>query len=313
MILTKGNTKRRRIAAVGMYDGVHRGHCFLLDYLRLEATQRELTPTAVTFRNHPLTVVRPSDAPPLICSPEEKMTLMEEAGADDIVVLDFDTKMRRMTAHRFLSMLHKRWAIDALVVGFNNRFGKDRIDGIEQYRAIGTEIGMDIIEAPEYKGTAAPVSSSIIRGLLADGKIEEADNALGRPFTLTGTVVDGRHLGRTLGFPTANIEPDHDNAMIPAPGVYATIAILPTGERIPSVVNIGHRPTVEDDPANAPQTIEAHIIDWTGYLYGATLKLQFISRLRDEKKFPSIDALRRALASDRRRALSTLRRRGLWE
>ncbi len=181
MILTRGNTKRRRIAAVGMYDGVHRGHRFLLDYLKLEAGQRGLTPTAVTFRDHPLTVVRPEDAPALLTDPDRKMDLLSEAGAEDIIILDFNEKMRRMSARRFLSMLHKRWGIDALIVGFNNRFGRDRLDGIDQYRAIGGEIGIDIIEAPEYKGIASPISSSIIRAALSRGEVKEAAEALGHP------------------------------------------------------------------------------------------------------------------------------------
>lgn len=310
MILSRGNTKRRRIAAVGMYDGVHRGHLFLLDYLRLEAEQRGLSPAAVTFRDHPLTVVRPDDAPPLLSSPDDKMARLTEAGADDVIILDFDQKMRHMTARQFLTMLRKRWAIDALVVGFNNRFGRDRIEGIDQYREIGREIGIDILEAPEYKGIGSPVSSSIIRRLLIEGKLDEANTALGRPYSLKGTVVDGRRLGRTLGFPTANVSPEPSNAVLPAFGVYAAIAVTPDGERHPAVVNIGRRPTVEADPETAPVTIEAHIIDFAGYLYGSLLELQFIARIRDERKFPSVDRLRKALEGDKRKALDLLRKGG---
>lgn len=309
MILTKGNKKRRRIAAVGMYDGVHRGHRFLLDYLKLEASQRGLTPTAVTFRDHPLTIVRPDEAPLLLCSPDEKLRLLTEAGVEDIVILDFNDKMRHFSARRFLSMLHKRWAIDTLIVGFNNRFGHDRVDGIEQYRAIGDEIGIDIIEAPEYKGIASPVSSSIIRSMLGRGDVKGAAEALGHPYILRGTVVDGRHLGRSLGFPTANLSPEPANSIVPAPGVYVAEAVIPSGEILPAVVNIGHRPTVEDDPEQAPLSIEAHIIDWSGYLYGEHLELNFIGRLRDEKKFDSLDRLRQALRTDCRHALDLLKKR----
>lgn len=311
MILHRGNTRRRRIGAVGMYDGVHRGHCFLMDYMRLEAEQRGLAITAITFEEHPLSVVRPDDAPPLLTRPADKLRLLEEAGADDIVVLKFDQKMRRMSAREFLKMLRKRWAIDALVVGFNNRFGRDREEGIEQYRAIGREIGMDILEAPEYKGTGAPVSSSAIRSHLAAGRISEANEALGRKYTIKGFVVDGRHLGRTLGFPTANVSPDPANAALPSCGVYAAIAVTPDGMRHPAVVNIGHRPTVESDPENAPLSIEAHIINYAGYLYGAELELQFVARLRDEKKFTSVDKLRDALVRDREKAIKLLKKAGL--
>lgn len=307
MILSRGNTRRRRIAAVGMYDGVHRGHRFLIDYLRLEATQRQLTPSVITFSHHPKTVVDPDAVPPSLTSPEEKNRMLEEVGADDVIILDFDSKMRRMTARQFLTMLRRRWAIDTLVVGFNNRFGRDRVDGIEQYREIGREIGLDVIEAPEYKGVGAPVSSSAIRKYLSEGKIAEANEALGRPYMLQGKVVDGRHLGRTLGFPTANISPDPADAALPAIGVYAALAETPDGAIHPAVVNIGRRPTVEADPATAPISIEAHIIDYAGYLYGSTLKISFIARLRDERRFPSVDKLRRALEADCRRALTLLR------
>lgn len=310
MILKRGNTRRRRIAAVGMYDGVHRGHRFLLDYMRLEAKQRSLASAAVTFHNHPLSVVRPDDAPNLLTSPEDKFQLLEAAGADDVVILDFNEKMRHMTARQFLRMLKRRWAIDALVVGFNNRFGRDRLEGIDQYKAIGKEIGIDILEAPEYKGKGAPVSSSIIRRHLAEGRIEEANTALGRPYKIKGRVVDGRRLGRTLGFPTANVDPMPGNAVLPSFGVYVAIATTPDGMRHPAVVNIGRRPTVEEDPESAPVTIEAHIIDYAGYLYGSMLELDFISYLRPEKKFPSIDKLRQALEGDKKKAKAKLEKDG---
>lgn len=311
MILTRGNTKRRRIAAVGMYDGVHRGHRFLLDYLRLEAQQRNLSSTAVTFGPHPLTIVRPHDAPSLLSPPDDKIARLEEAGADDVIILDFNEKMRHMTARQFLTMLHRRWAIDALVVGFNNRFGRDRLEGVEQYRKIGREIGIDILEAPEYKGIGSPVSSSIIRRHLTSGRLAEANEALGRYYTIRGTVVDGRRLGRTLGFPTANVSPDPANAVLPSFGVYAALVTTPDGQRHPAVVNIGHRPTVEADPDKSPVTIEAHIIDYAGYLYGQKIEIEFVSFLRKEKKFASIDKLRSALESDKRSALSLLRKEGL--
>lgn len=310
MILTRGNPDRRRIAAVGMYDGVHRGHKFLIDYLRLEAAQRSLAAAAVTFRNHPLTVVRPEAAPAMLSTPDDRMNLLQAAGVDDVIILDFNDKMRHMTARAFLKMLKSRWAIDALVVGFNNRFGRDRLEGIEQYKAIGKEIGVDILEAPEYKGVGSPVSSSIIRKHLAEGRLEDANLALGHHYSIKGKVVDGRRLGRTLGFPTANVAPEPANAALPIFGVYAAIVVTPDGERHPAVVNIGRRPTVEEDPEHAPVTVEAHIIDYAGYLYGANIEIDFVSFIREEKKFASVDKLRTALEADKKKALSILRKEG---
>lgn len=312
MIITRGNTRRRRIAAVGMYDGVHRGHRFLIDYLRLEASQRSLTPAAVTFYNHPLTVVRPDDAPALLSAPDDKLQALESIGAEDVIILDFNDKMRHMSARKFLTMLKRRWAIDALVVGFNNRFGHDRLEGIDQYKAIGKEIGIDIMEAPEYKGIGAPVSSSIIRHHLTEGRLKEANEALGCPYSISGQVVDGRRLGRTLGFPTANVNPEPYNLLLPVGGVYAAVATTPDGVRHPAVVNIGQRPTVEEDPENAPVTVEAHIIDYAGYLYGLKLKLEFIGFLRNEKKFASVDKLSKALEADKKNALALLRKEGYF-
>lgn len=307
MITGRPNTDRRRIAAVGMYDGVHLGHRFLIDYLTLEAHSRGLSPAVVTFASHPLSVVRPEDAPQLLMGRDEKLHRLEMAGADDVIVLDFDEKMRRMSARAFLNMLHRKWGIDALVVGFNNRFGHDRVDGIDQYREIGAEIGMEIIEAPEYRGTGSPVSSSVIRGFISEGKVDQAAVALGRPYAIIGTVVPGRQIGRTLGFPTANISPDTEQAQcIPATGVYAAMTTTPDGVARPTILNIGRRPTVEGDDENAPVTIEAHILDYAGYLYGEKLRVEFIKRIRDERRFDSLDKLRKAIASDTRKARGIL-------
>lgn len=306
MILEKPNSKRRRVAAVGMYDGVHLGHRFLIDYLTLEGRSRGLTAAVVTFRNHPMSVVNPEAAPTLLMHPDEKMKRLEQAGIDDVILLDFDDKMRHLSARNFLSMLHKRWGIDALVVGFNNRFGHDRVDGIEQYRQIGAEIGMEILEAPEYKGAGSPVSSSVIRANISKGDIEKANEALGRPCSIEGTVVPGQRLGRTLGFPTANIDPMSTQGCVPAPGVYAAMTTTPDGVRRPTILNIGHRPTVESDPENAPLSIEAHILDYSGYLYGERIRVEFISKIRDERKFDSLEKLRKAITADTRKARSIL-------
>lgn len=306
MILDKPNTKRRRIAAVGMYDGVHLGHRFLIDYLTLESRSRGMTAAVVTFRNHPMSVVNPESSPTLLMHPDEKMRRLEQAGIDDVIVLGFDDKMRHLSAHNFLNMLHKRWGIEALVVGFNNRFGHDRVDGIEQYRQIGAEIGIEILEAPEYKGISSPVSSSIIRQYIAQGEINKANEALGRPCSIEGTVIPGQRLGRTLGFPTANIDPQTAVGCVPAPGVYAAMTTTHDNVRRPTILNIGHRPTVESDPDNAPLSIEAHILDYSGYLYGEKLKVEFISKIRDERKFDSLDKLRKAITADTRKARSIL-------
>ncbi len=299
-IIKRGNTRQRRLAAIGMFDGVHRGHRYLIDFLRSEATRLHLTPSVVTFRNHPMSVVRPDAVPESLTSVDDRMSLLNRAGADDVILLDFDNRMRHMTARRFLSMLKKRFGIDALVVGFNNRFGRDRVDGIDQYRAIGHKIGMEIIGAPEYRDDTQ-ISSSVVRSHLRQGDIDSANTALGYNYRFSGIVTEGKQIGRTIGFPTANIAPLCPEILIPAPGAYAVIVTLPDGSRHGGMLNIGFRPTV-DHTEHPRQTVEVNIFDFDGRLYGSTIDIEFIARLRAEKKFASIDKLRSQLASDARKA-----------
>ena len=300
-MLKKKDTSRRRIAAVGMYDGVHRGHQFLINYLKLEGVYRNLHPAVVTFEEHPRALVRPLEAPSLLSTLPDRLKLLAATGLDDVILLKFDDKMRRYPAKKFLGMLHTKYGVDALVVGFNNRFGRDRIDGIEQYRAIGREIGMDILTAPEYSGDAHHVSSSIVRDFLYRGEVEKATEGLGRPFRLRGKVVSGKQIGRTIGFPTANIRPLSEKQLIPRAGVYAVLVTTPDGERRPAMLNIGYRPTVDDTP-DSRLTLEVNILDFTGFLYGEELSIDFIGYLREEKKFPSLAKLKSRLESDAKKA-----------
>lgn len=299
-LITRHDTSSPRIASVGMYDGVHAGHRFLIDYLGVEARSRGLVPSVVTFSRHPLSVVRPLQAPPLLNTLDDRVARLAEAGAEDIIMLSFNDKLRYMSARDFLGMLHRSFAINALVLGFNNRLGHDRLENLEQYRAIGSEVGMEIIAAPEYRGGSTPVSSSAIRTHLMEGRPEKAAGLLGAPYSLRGVVVGGNKLGRTLGFPTANIAIPDKPLLIPKPGVYAAYAITPDGVRRKAVVNVGYRPTVADSNNNSTPalTIEAHIIDFNGYIYDESLTVEFISYLRPEKVFPSTDKLAAQVKDD---------------
>lgn len=297
-IITKSNTDRRRIAAVGMYDGVHLGHRFLIDYLRAEAKARGMAPAVVTFSRHPLALVRPLEAPGLLTTLEERVRYLDEAGVDDIILLSFNDNIRYMSAREFLTMLRKKYGIDALIVGFNNRFGHDRLEGFEQYRTIGKELGMDVISAPEYRGKGAPISSSIIRKYLRTGEPEKAHEALGHPYALRGIVVTGNRVGRTIGFPTANIVPVDSASIVPKGGVYAAYVTTPDGVRRKAMVNIGFRPTVADESAPGKLSIEAHIFDYVGYLYDEEIVVEFVKFLRPEKKFSTTEKLKAQLISD---------------
>lgn len=310
-LITKHDTSRRRIAAIGMYDGVHLGHRFLIDYLGVEARSRGLVPSVVTFSRHPLSIVRPLEVPALLTTLEERVRMLGDAGAEDVIVLAFNDSLRKSTAEEFLRKLKRNYGIEALVLGFNNRFGHDRPENLAQYREIGARAGVDVIAAPEYRGEASPVSSSVIRKHLDNGDMEKAAKALGRPYSLTGEVVDGQKLGRTLGFPTANIELMCAESLVPKPGVYAAYVTTPDGERRAAVVNIGYRPTVDassDEPDGHKLSIEAHIIGYTGYIYGEYIRIEFVKYLRQERKFSSAAKLSSQVKDDVEEALKILKK-----
>lgn len=297
-IFRVGNSTAPRIAAIGMFDGVHRGHLSLIDFLKSEGAKRGETPTVVTFADHPLRVVRPDDAPKLLASLDRKMSLLRAAGVEDCVLLDFTQKLRRQSARQFMEHLRNAYGVATLVVGFNHHVGSDRVAGIDAYRAIGSQIGLEVIAAPEWRDeNGAMVSSSVIRRLIEEGELDRANEMLGHPFAIDGVVVDGRKVGRTIGFPTANIKPVSDNQLLPVAGVYAAAVTTPDGVRRQAMVNIGYRPTVSAD--EEPMiSIEANIFDYLGYLYGEKVDVEFLKYMRKEKRFSSVDRLKAAIASD---------------
>lgn len=298
MLLTKPDHNAHRIVSVGMFDGVHEGHRSLLRDLTSRAATLGLTPAVVTFRCHPRHLVKPGVRVAMLMSLDERIEKLHQCGVADVILLDFDEHLRMMSAHDFMDMLHNDYNVDAVVMGFNNRFGHDRPEGIEEYRKIGERTGITVYSGAEYKcDTAAAVSSSTVRGLLAAGDVEKAASLLGHSYRLSGKVVHGKELGRTIGFPTANIEPvDHDS-VIPGNGVYAVMVHLPEGESHPGMLNIGHRPTV--DSPYAPPSIEVNIFDYEGYLYDKLVAVDFIAFMRHEQAFQSVDDLRRQLSADR--------------
>lgn len=294
-VIRKDNHERRRIAAIGTWDGVHIGHAFLLDFVRSQGAERGLTPSAVTFCNHPLSIIAPDKAPVMLSSVDERVHNLEVSGVDDVILLEFDDALRSMTAREFISMLKHRYDVDAVVMGFNHRFGSDRIDSFDEYRAIGGDENVEIICAPEYRSAGRPVSSSAIRRLLADGCVEDAADALGRRYELSGTVVHGMQLGRKLGFPTANVLPDDSHKAVPGCGVYACYVVTGTGKCYKAVVNVGRRPTVCTENKIS---VEAYILDFAGNLYGSRITLRFVAKLRDECKFPSLEMLKTQIEHD---------------
>ncbi|MDE7159746.1 MAG: riboflavin biosynthesis protein RibF [Muribaculaceae bacterium] len=288
----------RRAATVGTFDGVHLGHRLVLDTLRRRAAARGLEPIAVTFDRHPLLTVAPERAPRMLGTYDDKISLIRACGVTPVTV-KFTEAVRSLRVVEWMERLKREFGVDYLLLGYDNTFGSDGLEmRSDDYVAIGETVGIEVEMAPEMQG----VSSSAIRRALNRGEVEEAAALLGRPYSLEGSVGSGRRLGRTIGFPTANLNVD-DNLLIPARGVYACIAATDDGTRHPAMVNIGLRPSVGDfeEP-----TVEAHLIGYEGDLYDRSLRLEFIRRLRDEVKFPSLDALKARLTEDAREAEEAL-------
>lgn len=288
---------RDKLAVVGTFDGVHLGHTYLLNALKEKALETNLTPLVITFTSHPLETIRPERVPPLLTSLSEKTKLIESCGIYDIVALDFNSHLRNLSAKEFMTYLRDCQGVVELLLGYDTRFGKDRPEGYEHYAEIGKEIGMKVTQAQQFIEFGVPVCSSRIRKALSEGDIELANSLLGRHFSISGTVVHGKKLGRKIGFPTANIVPENDKQLIPGPGVYAVNAILPDKRKVKAILNIGFRPTV-DNSALSSLTLEAHLIGFDGDLYGKEISLELIARIRDEKKFSGIEELRNQIAHD---------------
>lgn len=284
------------MAVVGVFDGVHRGHRWLLAEASAKATEERCRLLMVTFGSHPLEVVRPEAAPQMLMSVEERCEKLRQSASGRVVVLDFDKAMSRLTAGEFMKMLRDDYGVTAMYMGFNHRFGSDRLTATADYDRIGEELGLKIFHGEEYRGVdGSKVSSSKIREALQSGNVEWAAWALGREYRLDGTVVSGQQLGRTIGFPTANISVDR-RRLRPMTGVYACVATLPGGDEYAAMVNIGSRPTV--DAEGALITVEANLLDYAGDLYGREISIDFIKKMRDEQKFDSLDALKGQLATD---------------
>lgn len=282
-------TGDKKIITIGTFDGVHLGHRKVLASLRDAARKRNCTPLVITFDRHPLETIHPERAPQLIMGADRRDELLRGEGMT-VIRIEFADAIRRMTAREWLSALRKEHGAVGVVLGYDNRFGCDgRELDFEDFRRLGSDIGLEVIVAPEVEGC----SSSRIRRAVSDGDMEAAAKMLGRPFSLSGRVGKGRQIGRTIGFPTANIDVD-GRMLLPAPGVYAAEAET-EGKTYRAVVNVGFSPTVSGENRIR---VEAHLIGFEGNLYGKDVKVNFVRRIRDERKFPSLEALRSQIERD---------------
>ena len=285
------------VLALGNFDGLHRGHQKILDRLRRVAAERGATSVVMIFDPHPPRIVRPDKAPPLLMTKAQKLEALARAGVQGAAIVRFTPELSRWSPETFVQAVLVDWLHVAEVwVGANFLFGHDRAGNFTLLRALGARYGFktEKIDPVRYKDFV--VSSTRIRRLVAEGRVDEAGALLGRQYYVDGTAVRGDGRGRTIGFPTANL--CTENELLPPHGVYATTATI-DGVVRPSVTNIGVRPTVD---RSGRTTTETHIFDVDRDLYGATIRVGFVQRLRDERAFESVDALRDQIAADCDRA-----------
>ena len=286
---------RELAATVGFFDGVHAGHRALIRQLRGVARERGQAAAVITFPVHPRRVLQSDYRPQLLDSFEEKLARLAETEVDECVVMDFTPALAALTARAFMERLSEEWRVRTLVVGYDHRFGHGRTEGFEEYVAHGRAVGMEVLRGTPYllaDGTA--VSSSRIRALLAECRVEEAARMLTVPYRLRGHVVSGQRIGRTMGFPTANLAVDEPLKVRPGDGVYAVRAWL-RGAAYRGMLSIGNRPTL----GNQPTAVEVHLLDFAGQIYGEALEVEFVRHLRANRRFDSLEALREQLLRDR--------------
>lgn len=274
------------VATIGMFDGVHRGHQFVLRQVVNNARQHGLQSLVITFDR------KQSLLTPL----EEKTTLISNAGIDRIEILPFTDELKAMTAREFMEqVLKERFHVRILLIGYDNRFGHNRVEGFEDYVRYGRELNIEVRQLP----ADGEVSSSRIRQHLQQGQVSDAAQCLGHPYTITGSVEHGEHIGTKLGFPTANMVPHDRCQIIPAPGVYAVMVKLENSKELRhGMMNIGMRPTFNGHK----QTLEVHVIGLSKDLYGQEISIYFVERLRSERYFESMEALKEQLQCDAVRA-----------
>ncbi len=292
------------VATLGFFDGVHGGHRFLLNEVIEEARKKQVPAVVITFGDHPRKVLKSDYQPALLTTTEEKVELLSEAGMDGCVVLDFTEEVSQYSAREFLgNILHRQLKVKTLIVGYDHRFGRDRSDGFEQYRAYGAELGMEVKQAEQYHVQPDDhFSSTQIRKALLGGDLALANTLLTYPYTFIGVVIGGYRRGRKIGFPTANIWFENKEKIIPAVGVYAVWVYL-KDEKYKGMMNIGYRPTFSADDS---LSMEVHIIGFDEDIYDQKVKVECVHRIRDEMKFDGVEQLTAQLTLDRERVITLL-------
>lgn len=298
---------RGAVVTMGTFDGVHRGHHAVLAEVTRRASANGLTSVLVTFEPHPLAVVNPAAAPKLLTLPEEKRALVAAQGIEQFVLMPFTPAVAQLDAEAFVGRLREAYAMRELVMGYDHGFGRGRAGDVDLVRRLAQQQGfeMAVVEAVKDNvgGGGQPISSTLIRTALAHGDLDAAARWLGRSYGIRGTVVRGAGRGRTIGIPTINLQPPDARKLLPPDGVYAVR--VQVGDRpFGGMMNQGPRPTFGEES----RTLEIHLFDFDGDLYGTVVDVEWVRRLRAVQAFPSRDALVAQLERDRQAARATLNR-----
>lgn len=283
------------VATIGCFDGMHRGHNYLINQVCSEAEQKGMKSALITFPIHPRQVIQTEYCPELLTCLPQKMEQMRQQRADYCILLSFTHELSLLSAREFMQLLRDKFHVQALLIGYDHRFGHNRSECFEDYVRYGAELGMEVIQAKALMEDGVSISSSIIRDLLKKGEVAKANHYLGYRYYLDGIVVDGYKVGRKLGFPTANLQPSCSEKLLPAHGVYA-VHVYIDNRCYAGMLNIGHRPTLNNGDN---VSIEVNILHFSDNIYQRQLKVEFVQYIRPERKFDSTEALVQQIETDR--------------
>ena len=291
------------VASIGCFDGMHRGHLYLIRQLNKEASARQMRSALITFTVHPRTVIDSGYVPELLTSLPEKIDQIDHTNIDYCILMPFTKELSNLTAKQFMHLLQRKYNVRSLLIGYDHRFGHNRLEGFEDYLEYGKSLGIRVLRADGLVEGGHSVSSSLIRKYLKSGDIESANRYLGYNYCLTGIVEDGFKIGRKLGFPTANLHLSCEGKLIPARGVYAAYVNV-AGQRYLCIVNIGYRPTFSD---GKDLTIEINILNFSDNIYRCPIKLELVEYIRAEHRFETPDELIKQIEKDVIKARKILR------